>query len=34
MLNCYLTYELDYHNTEIPDFYSQEETIVGQINDY
>ena len=34
ILDYYLTYKLDYYNADIPDFYSQEETLVGQVNDY
>ena len=34
VLDYYLTYKLDYYNTNIPDFYSQEATLVGQVNDY
>lgn len=34
ILDYSLTYKLDYYNADIPDFYSQEETLVGQVNDY
>ena len=33
-LDYYLTYKIEYYNIEIPDYYSQEETLVGQVSDY
>ena len=33
-LDYYLTYKIEYYNASIPDFYSQEELLVGQISDY
>lgn len=34
ILNYYLTYKIDYYNADIADFYSQEETLVGQVGGY
>lgn len=33
-LDYYLTYKINYYNSAIPDFYSQEETLIGQVNNY
>lgn len=33
-LDYYLTYKTEYYNAEIPDFYSQENLLIGQVNDY
>jgi hypothetical protein len=33
-LDYNLTYKIDYFNENIPNFYSKEENLVGQVNDY